>query len=137
MLVSAAVIYRSGQVLLTQRRKIDAHPLKWEFPGGKIDPGESPQQALVRELREELQIDATVSSELARYQYEYAGGKRVYLIFFTVRHFVGQPTNCVFNQICWVGLRDLETLDFLEGDLVFVRRLAQGDFDHQLENASS
>ena len=85
MLVSAAVICCRGQVLLAQRREIDAHPLKWEFPGGKVDPGESPQQALVRELCEELHIKADVGNELARYQYEYAGNKRVELIFFAVR----------------------------------------------------
>jgi 8-oxo-dGTP diphosphatase len=132
VLVSAAVIHRRGQVLLAQRRENDPHPLKWEFPGGKVDPEESPQQALVRELREELQIKADIGSELARYQYEYAGNKRVELIFFAVRDFLGQPRNCIFHQICWVGLRDLETVDFLEGDLAFVRQLASGDFDQQL-----
>ncbi len=136
MLVSAAVIYRSGQVLLAQRRMTDAHPLKWEFPGGKVDFGESPQQALVRELREELQIDATVSTELARYQYEYAGGKQVHLIFFAVREFLGQPANCIFNQIRWVGLQEIGALDFLEGDLAFVGRLAAGDFNDKLERCS-
>lgn len=136
MLVSAAVIYRSAQVLLAQRRMIDAHPLKWEFPGGKVDFGESPQQALVRELREELQIDATISTELARYQHEYANGKRVDLIFFVVREFVGQPANCIFNQIRWVGLQNIEEFDFLEGDLAFVRRLAREEFNQQLEHDS-
>ena len=136
MLVSAAVIYRSGQLLLAQRRNIDAHPLKWEFPGGKVDFGESPQQALIRELREELRIDALISAELARYYYEYAGGRRVQLIFFAVHEFLGQPTNCIFNQVRWVRLGDMETLDFLEGDLSFVRRLARGEFEDKLRGSS-
>ncbi len=132
MLVAAAVIYRGGQVLVGQRREADRHPLKWEFPGGKVESGESPQQALIRELREELKIDATIGPELARYEHEYAGGKRVELRFFAVQDFTGQPTNCIFHQIRWIALRDVATLDFLEGDLDFVRRLAHGDFDHQL-----
>ena len=60
MLVSAGVIQREGRILVGQRRRGDRHPLKWEFPGGKVEAGETPQQALVRELREELQIEATV-----------------------------------------------------------------------------
>ncbi len=124
MLVSAAVIYRSGKVLVGQRRETDRHPLKWEFPGGKVESGESPQQALIRELREELNIDADIGPELARYEHEYPSGQRVELFFFALHHFVGQPANCIFHQICWTALCDLATLDFLEGDLDFVRRLA-------------
>ncbi|MBV9266177.1 MAG: NUDIX domain-containing protein, partial [Acidobacteriaceae bacterium] len=62
MLVSAAISHRDGRVLVGQRRRADRHPLKWEFPGGKVEPGETPQQALARELREELLIDANVGT---------------------------------------------------------------------------
>jgi 8-oxo-dGTP diphosphatase len=132
ILVSAAVIYRLGRVLVGQRRETDRHPLKWEFPGGKMGAGESPERALVRELREELQIEAIVGGELARYDHEYANGSRVCLLFFAVRDFVGQPVGSVFHQIRWAGVQELEKLDFLEGDLNFIRRLARGDFDRQL-----
>lgn len=111
-----------------QRRKSDRHPLKWEFPGGKVEYGESPQQALVRELREELQIEARVGSELARYEHDYPSGSRVHLLFFAVRDFEGEPCAKVFEQICWIDLRSLPKLDFLDGDIDFVRRLARGDY---------
>jgi 8-oxo-dGTP diphosphatase len=132
LLVSAAIIHRRGQVLVGQRRKADRHALKWEFPGGKVEPGETPQQALVRELREELQIEAEVGTELARYEHDYASGSRVHLLFFSVLKFSGEPNGKVFEQIRWVELHSLPALDFLEGDLDFVRRLARGEFARQL-----
>ncbi|MBV9781075.1 MAG: (deoxy)nucleoside triphosphate pyrophosphohydrolase [Acidobacteriaceae bacterium] len=133
LLVAAGIICRDRHVLVAQRREIDRHPLKWEFPGGKVELGESPQQALIRELREELQIDALIDGELARYEHEYPSGGCVHLLFFAVTQFAGEPEARVFKQICWTSIHDLPTLDFLEGDLNFVRRLARGDFEQQLE----
>lgn len=132
LLVSAGIIHRDGKILVGQRRKNDRHPLKWEFPGGKVEFGESPQQALVRELREELQIEARVGSELARYEHDYRTGNRVHLLFFAVREFAGEPRARVFEQICWIELQALPSLDFLDGDLDFVKRLARGDYAHAL-----
>ena len=132
LLVSAGIIHRAGQVLVGQRRKGDRHSLKWEFPGGKVEHGETPQQALVRELWEELQIRAKVGGELARYEHEYPSGSRVHLLFFSISDFSGDPTACVFEQICWIDLPALPTLDFVEGDLDFIRRLSRGDFSFQL-----
>jgi 8-oxo-dGTP diphosphatase len=132
LLVAAGVICRDGRILVGQRRKADRHPLKWEFPGGKVEHGETPQQALARELREELQIDATIGSELARYEHEYPGGSRVHLLFFTVPDFQGQPHARVFEQICWIDVGALPRLDFVEGDWDFIRRLARGDFAERL-----
>ncbi len=128
LLVSAGIIHRDGQVLVGQRRRADRHPLKWEFPGGKVEQGETPQQALVRELREELQIEATVGSELARYEHEYPSGSRVHLLFFAIPAYTGQVKGQVFEQIQWVDLHSLPGFDFLDGDFDFVRRLARGDF---------
>jgi len=133
LLVSAGIIHRNGRILLGQRRRSDRHPLKWEFPGGKVEYGETPQQALVRELREELQIDATVGSELARYEHDYPSGSRVALLFFAVPEFSGEPDGRIFEQICWTDLPSLLGFDFLDGDLDFVKRLASGEFSHQLQ----
>jgi 8-oxo-dGTP diphosphatase len=128
LLVSAGIIHRDGQILVGQRRRADRHPLKWEFPGGKVESGETPQQALVRELREELQIEATVGTELARYEHEYPSGSRVHLLFFAIPAFTGEVKGLVFEQIQWVEVQRLPSLDFLDGDFDFVRRLARGDF---------
>jgi 8-oxo-dGTP diphosphatase len=133
LLVSAAIIYRRRQVLVGQRPEADRHPLKWEFPGGKVESGESPRQALVRELREELEIEAIIGTELVRCRHKYSPANEITLIFFAVPAFAGQLNNRVYKQIYWAGLNELETLDFLEGDLDFLRRLARGDFRPQLE----
>jgi 8-oxo-dGTP diphosphatase len=133
LLVSAAIIIKDGQVLLGQRRKGDRHPYKWEFPGGKVEQGESPRQALVRELREELRIEAEVGDELARYEHDYPSGSRVHLLFFVVKSYEGEPEPKVFEQISWVDLATLPGIDFLEGDIDFVKRLARGDFAQQLK----
>jgi 8-oxo-dGTP diphosphatase len=132
LLVSAGVIHKNGEILVGQRRRGDRHALKWEFPGGKVEFGESPQQALVRELAEELQIEAKVGPEMARYEHDYPSGSRVHLLFFAVVEFNGDPKARVFEQIRWVPLPELTAVDFLEGDLDFVRRLARGDFRRQL-----
>ncbi len=132
LLVAAGIISRGGQILVGQRRRNDRHPLKWEFPGGKVEAGETPRQALVRELWEELRIRAKVGRELARYEHDYPSGSRVHLLFFAVPDFAGEPTACVFEQISWVDLPNLPSLDFLEGDQDFIRRLARGDFSGHL-----
>ncbi len=132
LLVSAAVIINNGQVLLGQRRKGDKHSLKWEFPGGKVEAGESPRQALVRELREELLIEAKIGVEIARYEHDYPSGSCVHLLFFVVKEYTGQPIARVFEQISWVDLTTLPDIDFLQGDVDFVKRLARGDFNKQL-----
>lgn len=128
MLVSAAVIRRDGKILAGQRRRDGHHALKWEFPGGKVEPGETPRQTLVRELREELSIEAEIGAELARDRYEYPGGRSVDLLFFAVERFTGEPVPSAFEQIRWVEPEVLPSLDFLEGDVEFVQRLASGEF---------
>jgi 8-oxo-dGTP diphosphatase len=132
LLVSAGIIFRNGQVLVGQRRKGDRHALKWEFPGGKVEQGETPREALVRELWEELRILARVDGELARYEHDYPSGSRVHLLFFAVPEFAGEPVGHIYEQICWIELASLPTLDFLEGDLDFIRRLSRGDFAEHL-----
>src|SRR5947209_1753226 len=132
LIVSAAIIYADGKVLVGQRRKADRHALKWEFPGGKVEAGESPQQALVRELEEELKIRAYIGAELARYEHDFSSGTRIHLLFFSIKKFEGEPEGQVFEQIQWKDVSSLPGLDFLEGDIDFVRRLARGEFDRQL-----
>ncbi|MEZ5403344.1 MAG: (deoxy)nucleoside triphosphate pyrophosphohydrolase [Bryobacteraceae bacterium] len=126
MIVVAAVIVRAGQVLIGQRRLGEWHELKWEFPGGKVEPTESPREALRRELKEELDIDAEVGAELDRYRYQYPGRPPIDLIFFRVDRFEGEPRNLAFNEIRWESPAKFPEIDFLDGDTDFVIRLAHG-----------
>lgn len=124
--VVAAVIERDGRVLICQRRRWDSHPLKWEFPGGKVEPGESPAAALERELEEELAIQAQIGREIERLTHQYEGRAPFELVFFGVQEFHGEPANRAFEQILWEKPSRLPKYDFLEADAGFVGRLALG-----------
>lgn len=126
--VAAAIIERSGRILICQRRRMDSHPLKWEFPGGKVENGETVEGALRRELCEELAIDAIIGDRVITYDYAYPGRKPITLAFCRVKSFDGEPRNCVFERIVWEDRRNLPHYDFLEGDADFVARLACGEF---------
>jgi 8-oxo-dGTP diphosphatase len=136
LLVSAAVIVRGGEILIGQRRRGDRHAYKWEFPGGKVEQGETPQQALVRELREELAIESKVGEEIARYKHEYPNGASVLLFFYVVTEFNGAPLNRAFEASQWAPCKSLMSFDFLDGDVDFVRRLARGEFNSRFEPAT-
>ena len=122
--VVAAVIERAGLILIGQRKPRGRHALKWEFPGGKVEHGEESRDALVRELREELGIEARIGKEIERYDFSYSAGHVTRLIFFQVAEFTGEPANLDFAQIAWVPRNRLSDYDFLEGDVAFVRELA-------------
>ena len=124
--VVAAVIENDARVLIGQRRPGGRHPGKWEFPGGKVEPGEEPRAALARELREELGIEARIGVEIERYDFRYSEGNLLRLIFFQVTEFAGEIVNLDFAQIVWERREKLPDYDFLEGDVEFVRRLAGG-----------
>jgi 8-oxo-dGTP diphosphatase len=124
--VVAALILRGGEVLICQRRADQPMAHKWEFPGGKIEAGESPEQALVRELDEELGIRAHIGSQVARIRHTYRSGGAVDLQFFAVHQFEGELTNNIFQAMKWCALRDLPGFDFLTADRDLVRDLAAG-----------
>ena len=123
--VVAAVITRDGKILIGQRKRGGRHPLKWEFPGGKVEPGEDPRAALARELREELNIEAGIGEELDSYEVGYGDGPRILLRFYRVTQFQGELRNLDFEQIVWEQPGRLPAYDFLEGDLTFVSKMAQ------------
>ncbi len=121
--VVAGLIRQAGQWLVCQRRRDAAFALQWEFPGGKVKPDETFEAGLRRELLEELGIDADIGPERYRTRHHYPEQYTVELIFYDVIAFRGTPQNHVFEQIRWISLDDLTTLDFLEGDAELIARL--------------
>src|SRR3954469_10981111 len=110
----AAGLLRDGELILVcQRHANAAHPLRWEFPGGKVEPGESPDGCLERELYEELAIQATVGARLASVEHQYPDGAHVRVHFFAVAAHRGTIENRVFERIEWRPLGRLDELDFL------------------------
>jgi len=121
--VVAGLIVREGRVLVCQRSGASKFPLKWEFPGGKIEAGESPTEALERELREELAIEVLESKEFTRHVHHYKGMPAVSLRFYQVLKYQGQVKNLIFERIVWARVQDLAKIDFLEGDLPLIKIL--------------
>ena len=122
--VVAAVIERDGRILIGQRKPSGRHALKWEFPGGKVEPGEDSRAALARELQEELGIDAVIGPQIEAYDFLYRPESVTRLIFFHVTEFTGVIENLDFNALAWEPKANLPAYDFLEGDIDFVNRLA-------------
>jgi 8-oxo-dGTP diphosphatase len=124
--VVAALIVTDGKILICQRTRHQTMPLKWEFPGGKIEKGEQPRDALRRELEEELGIDAQVEEEVARFRHRYKTGNSVELRFYAVRHYEGDIENRIFRDVRWSPRAELPKYDFLEADRALVKDLAEG-----------
>lgn len=124
MQVAAGLIVDGSRVLVCQRSASGPYPLKWEFPGGKVEPGEGLFEALARELREELGIDVPAAGEIFRHSHTYREGASVELIFFRVDRYRGEITNRVFQDIRWAEISRLAEFDFLDGDLPLIERLA-------------
>jgi len=125
--VVAALIEAAGKLLVCQRRRGDSFALQWEFPGGKVRPGEQPAQALARELEEELGIEARIGREIFRTQHRYAElAEPIELIFFSATIETGEPQNLVFEQIAWRAPQSLPELNFLPADCELIAKLSTG-----------
>ena len=127
MVAVAAVIMRDGRVLACQRSRNDRFPLKWEFPGGKVKQGETPEAALARELEEELGASATIGSEIHRVKHKYSElTKNIEIIFFAAMLDQKPIENRIFERIGWVAPAELRGMDFLEADRELIDMLASG-----------
>jgi 8-oxo-dGTP diphosphatase len=124
--VVAALIIREEKILICQRTEDQAMPLKWEFPGGKVERDEDLKDALRRELDEELGIDAVIGRKVAAIQHTYVSGASLELYFYRVDQFKHEIKNRIFRDVRWVDRKDLTTYDFLEADVRLVRDLSDG-----------
>jgi 8-oxo-dGTP diphosphatase len=118
--VVAAILEREGQILIGRRDARQSHPLQWEFPGGKVEPGETPSQALARELEEELDIFGARGDEILRYEFAYPGKSPIMLIFFRVISWEGELRNRIYPEMRWAAREELTSIDFVAGDREFL-----------------
>jgi 8-oxo-dGTP diphosphatase len=114
--VAAGIVRRDGRILACRRSATMRHSGKWEFPGGKVEPGESAEGCLRRELEEELGIAAEIGPLVLVSVARYAGLEPIELTFFFVDRFTGEPERRDYVEIRWAAPRELGALDFLEGD---------------------
>jgi 8-oxo-dGTP diphosphatase len=114
------------EILICQRKPDQPMSLKWEFPGGKVEDGETSEQALARELDEELGITAQIGRQVARVRHKYRNGGVIDLQFFLVSQFEGSLENRIFNDMRWSPLPALVDYDFLAADLGLIRDLSEG-----------
>ncbi len=125
--VVAALIRNDGKLLVCQRKRGTSFGMMWEFPGGKVKPGETLEQALVRELAEELGTKATIGSEVYRAQHRYAEmSEPIELIFFQAELEPRSVRNLVFEEILWRDPSSLPELNFLPADKELIEKLASG-----------
>lgn len=122
--VTAAIIVKEGRILLARRPKYSHLAGLWEFPGGKVEQGESPRRCLQRELAEELGIRVSMYS-MMRFDesfYEY-GSKRVFLMGLTVGNFFGKPKPLEHSEIAWIQMDELSLIQLAPADVPLARRL--------------
>ena len=126
--VVAALIEHQGKVLACQRKRGQRFELMWEFPGGKVESGETQEQALTRELREELGVTAKIGREVFRTKYSYAEMREpINLIFLSAAVRPSEVRNLEFEQIAWRTPDSLPELNFLAADRELIEKLASGE----------
>lgn len=125
---AVAILRENGRVLVCQRKKNSRYELKWEFPGGKVEPGESSQDCVKRELREELSVHVETIGLMTTQVNRYDDGEVIEVTYCFVLGFTGKPVNNAFEEIRWVTLAELRSMDILEGNKSFVSKLDESIF---------
>ncbi len=125
--VTASILVRDGRVLIARRTADDRLANKWEFPGGKVEDGETPESCLARELKEELGITVSVGALLGESIYRYEHGS-IKLLAYEAHWEAGDLDPKVHAEVTWASLSELDGYDFAPADIPFVRKLMSGDF---------
>jgi 8-oxo-dGTP diphosphatase len=122
LIVTAAIIEHQGKILITQRKPNKNQALKWEFPGGKIEEGETPKECLAREIKEELDIDIKVNDifEVVHHKYEKI---TILLLAYKCSYNSGILKTVDCNNFMWVTLDEMKKYDFAEADIEIVEKL--------------
>ncbi len=129
--VVAGLILQNNKLLICQRPNFKDHPLKWEFPGGKIKNDETNEEALIREINEELSINIINYEELISYNFNYKDlNKKVFIYFYIVNNFSGKVLNNFHKELKWIEIKDIREYDFLEGDLKIIDHISSNDFKY-------
>lgn len=125
--VVAALIRRGDRLLICQRRSVGPLGGQWEFPGGKVDPGETPEAALCRELREELGVEAEIGPCVFEHTHAYGPDRVAHLLFFEARIAAGEPQLHDHQALAWVRPTELAAHTFVAGDGPILAKLASGE----------
>ena len=120
--VTGAIIQNDNNFLIGRRGKDEKSAGMWEFPGGKLEEGESPKECIKRELKEELNIDAEIGELFSSYTYNYPHVSYE-LYFFKVNSFFGEPVKSVHDKLKWEKLKNFHKYDFLPGDGPLIDKL--------------
>ena len=129
--VVAGLILQNNKLLICQRPNFKDHPLKWEFPGGKIKNDETNEEALIREINEELSINIINYEELISYNFNYKDlDKKVFIYFYLINNFSGKVLNNFHKELKWIEIKDIREYDFLEGDLKIIDHISSNDFKY-------
>ncbi len=129
--VVAGLILQNDKLLICQRPKFKEHPFKWEFPGGKIKNDETNEEALAREIYEELSINIINCEELISYNFDYKDlNKKVLIYFYSVNNFSGEVLNNFHKELKWIEIKDIREYDFLEGDLKIIDYISSNAFKY-------
>ena len=122
--VTAAVIEKNNKILIAQRKKEKHLGLKWEFPGGKMDDGESPESCLRRELKEEFEIETIVKDFIVKIKHKYPKVE-IELLAYNVQYISGEFKLIDHEKIDWVNKEELTNYDFAEADLGIIEKITR------------
>ena len=121
-IVTAAIIKKDDSYLITQRASNDKLPLKWEFPGGKVEMGETPEECLIREIKEELNLDIVIGEKIATSIYKYDSGE-IKLVAFSAEIIGGSMKLLIHHDARWVNINQLDQFDFCPADIAIIEIL--------------